>query len=211
MQRPSTVVLRVIDKKSKLGTVESFDRNRAQEEDGIVVTVHPSRSLRVLVKDLSGSPLEGAEVFLMPGRNTPIGLRGGPSERTDADGEIIYPYIYPGDTHSVSARLEGYVARQGRANVPDPESEDWKDTVELVLEEAQRTQTGRVLDAKGMLAVGVSVGTALGSKTETDAHGEFTLTDLPDSEVYVYASAGDYYGAAKAGKDTGDIVIELQE
>jgi hypothetical protein len=168
----------------------------------------PMRRLTVLVRDKDGKPLKGAKVYLGPEWGTP---RVSYPSTTDESGEAVYKYVVPGGVYRApSAHLDGYYDK-GSNDLLKAGGPGWKDTITITMEEARRTQKGRVVDTDGKPLAGLSVHTSFGRKTTSDSNGEFALTNLPDVEVPVWAEDRDCMGSAKSSKATEYITITAKK
>ncbi len=176
----------------------------------VVLTAKPSLTLTVVVKDTEGRPLSGVEVV-------PILWHGGSGEScewpvSNADGEAACRKIYAGGEYAVNTTLDGYY-RSSRDHLPVAGSSDWKERVELVMERADRTQTGKVIDDEGKPVTWATVRAYVGDEitTTTDADGKFELKGLPGSEIRISVREGELRGSANASKDTKDVTIKLEK
>ena len=152
--------------------------------EGLVLTAKPLLTLTVVVKDTEGRPLNGVEVV-------PTLWHGGSGEScewpvSDADGEAVCRKIHAGGEYAVNTTLDGYY-RSSRDHLPVAGSPDWKDRVELVMERADRTQTGTVVDDDGNPVTWATVRAYVGDEitATTDAEGRFELKGLPGSEMCI--------------------------
>lgn len=200
-------MLEAKDLKWKYGRVEAFERARLLKKP-VVLKLAPTRTLTVLVSDKSGRPLKGAKVYLGPEWGTP---RVSYSRMTDESGAAVYKHIIPGGVYrSPSAHLDGYyyTAPDDLLKAGGPK---WSDTLTIAMEEARRTQKGKVVDKDGKPLAGLSVHTSFGRKTTSDSNGEFALTNLPDVEVPIRAEDREYTGSAKSSKATEYITITAKK
>lgn len=195
-------MLEAKDLKWKYGRVEAFERARLLKKP-VVLKLAPMRPLTVFVRDKNGRPLNGAMTYLGPMWGTPSVSYPG---TTDESGSAVYRYVIPGGIYRApSAELDGYYCAATN-DLLKPGGPGWKDTITITMEEARRTQKGRILDADGKPAPGIEV-RALGRTVVTNANGEFTLENLPDSKVPVFVNSPDYPYSYTASKDTPEILI----
>ena len=204
-------MLQATDKEGGIGIFESMDCGKLFA-GGIVLELKPAYSLRVVVRDKEGSALENAEVSLLTwhashGLSRPIG-------RTDVDGEMMIEGLYAGGRYRVAPRLGGYYHESigaGPEEMMSPGTPKWRDTLELVMDAATRAQKGKVVDEGGNPVGGVLVETNFGPEARTDSDGEFTIKNLPDSRVSLMVRRGDFYGSARASKDTPEVLIKAKK
>jgi len=171
---------------------------------GVTLTIEPAKTLKVTVRDSKGNALKGAEVYASP-RWSPFSK----SEQTNDDGVAVFKHMFVGGKYSrPHAGLEGYFlpCSSDSLTVGDPE---WPDEYEIVMEEARRTQTGRVVDKDGKPVPGVRVRAETGADTVTDSEGRFKLENLPDSEITISARLDSFYGRMRISADTPDVEIKL--
>jgi len=200
-------VLEAKDMRWEYGRVEAFERGRLLKKP-VVLKLAPTRTLTVLVRDKSGRPLKGAKVYLGPEWGTP---QVSYPSTTDESGAAVYKYVVPGGAYrSPSADLDGYYCA-APADILKAGGPKWSDTLTIAMEEARRTQKGKVVDADGKPLAGLSVHTSFGRKTTSDSNGEFALTNLPDIEVPVRAEDREYTGSAKSSKATEYITITAKK
>ena len=198
-------MLEAKDAKWKYAALQFIERSKALK-GGLILKVQPTRTLKVLVKDAKGSPLSGAEVFLGSDWQGFSKL-----QRTNEKGEAAFDYLFAGDKRYLHTRLDGYYFAPDHLKLPPVGSATWKDTVPVTLDEARRTQKGKVVDKDGKPLAGLSVYTAFGRKTTSDSNGEFALPNLPDVEVPVWAEDTEYMGSAKSSKATEYITITAKK
>ena len=200
-------MLEAKDLKWRYGRVEAFERARLLKKP-VVLKLAPMRRLTVLVRDKDGKPLKGAKVYLGPEWGTP---RVSYPSTTDESGAAVYKYVVPGGVYRApSADLDGYYDK-GSNDLLKAGGPGWKDTITITMEEARRTQKGRVVDTDGKPLAGLSVHTSFGRKTTSDSNGEFALTNLPDVEVPIRAEDTEYTGSAKSSKATEYITITAKK
>lgn len=200
-------MLEAKDLKWQYGRVEAFERARLMKKP-VVLRLAPTRTLTVVVRDKSGRPLKGAKVHLGPEWGTP---RVSYPRATDESGAAVYKHVIPGGIYRhPSAELDGYyhAATDDFLKAGGPK---WRDMLTITMEEARRTQKGKVVDADGKPLAGLSVHTSFGRKTTSDSNGEFALTNLPDSEVCIYAEDSSCMGSAKSSKATDYITITAKK
>jgi hypothetical protein len=198
-------VLGVLDMKGRVGVVQTLELKDIKD-DQVVLTALPTHNLKVVVKDKTGNPLAGAKVYL-----TNELERMSKTGETNSAGEASYKCLRSRIKYSASAYLDGYYDPRKSGEVPDPGSVEWTGVKEIVMEEARRTLKGKVVDEEGKPAVGVQVRTTTQSKTKTDANGEFTLNNLPNAEVHIFADTLEAHGNASADKDAKDLVITIKK
>lgn len=165
----------------------------------------------VVVKDMNRNPLAGAEVYLMVYYDPASGA--GKVTKTDSKGEAVIPDVYEGGMYSPRLTLQGfYYDNMTIRLLPKVGSKEWKDRIELVMEPANRTQRGKVLDDKSRPVEGVAVeaDTTPRIAVVTNASGEFVFENLPYSGVRLRVEKGDLFAMAAVDKYTGDVVIKLQ-
>jgi len=196
-------VLEAKDLKWQYGCVEGFERARLLKQP-VILKLAPTRTLTVFVRDKDGRPLKGAKVYLGHRWGT---IQFSYTGMTDESGAAVYKYLIPGGIYGApSAYLDGYY-QQASNDLLTAGSPKWRDTLTITMEDARRTQKGRVLDADGKPAPGIEI-RALGKTVVTDANGEFTLENLPDSKVSVFTNSPDYPYSYTASKDTPELVIK---
>jgi hypothetical protein len=209
MGNQQDVGLTAVSDDSSLGAILTIDRQKLIAE-GATITLRPVQTLKVVVKDTEGRPLEGAEVNSYV-RYTSIGI-GLPPVITDASGTAILNGLFWGGSYEISAKMPGYFLLH-EAWGPAVGSAEWKDTVEMVMEPMKRKQTGRVVDRDGKPVAGVEVVSMMSLvdnvKATTDADGRFTIEGLPDAEVPLRVQKGELVGTATVSKDTPDVVIRM--
>lgn len=163
----------------------------------------------MLVKDIKGNPLSGASVYL--GNETE--MLSYPKD-TSSSGKATYKQVISGAKYYAGAEKDGYYfKRPGNGNyyLPDMNSADWKDTIEIEMVDAHRTQAGKVVDESGAPVAKIKVRAMCGSEAVTDANGEFVLKNMPDEKVSVYADTATASGSGSADKDTASLVIKLKD
>jgi hypothetical protein len=198
-------VLGAYDVNGKLGVYKHFDVKKTIDNN-VTLTVVPNRKLSVTVKDKNGDPLRGAEVDLEDKIGGTIY-----NLQTDAEGKVVIKNLFAGLQYGLAAKLSGYYDPKAYKTEFLPGKPNWKDAVEIIMDDARRTQNGKVVDEDGKPVTGVIVYSELGSKVKTDEKGEFTLTDLPDAEIEVHAYAKEGSGTANINKHTKDLVIKLEK
>ena len=203
-------MFKVIQSGRDIGAVATISRAELFAK-GITITARPAHALTVVVKDTEGKPLKGVgiEAFLEFGQG---GEGASMMLYTSDAGEVVIPSVYYGGTYDFMTELAGYY-RPISGRTGPVGGEQWKDRVELVMERADRTQRGTVVDDGGAPVSGASVSCSAirDLKTATGSGGAFTLTGLPNSKVTLYASFGDLRGSVEASKDTENVVIKLKK
>jgi hypothetical protein len=203
-------MLRVIHGGRDIGAVVTMNRAELLSK-GITITVHPARTLTVAIKDTEGKPIRGVgvEAFLSFGY---AGTWASTMLHTDDAGEVVIPSVYFGGVYDFMTELAGYY-RPGDAKSGPVGSEKWKDRIEFVMERADRTQKGTVVDEAGKPVAGATVKSYVSddSHVTTGPDGSFTLTGLPSSKVTLYASLDELRGSAEVSKDTPTVVIKLKK
>ncbi len=136
-------MLQALDSQERTGVFISTDREKLLT-DGVALELKPVCSLKVLVKDVGGNPLEGAEVNLFTlwaraGVFRPVGM-------TDAAGKVTLDGLCVGGSYQVTARLGGYSPVGGDwKSIVSVGSPEWSRTVELAMEPATRVQKGKLV------------------------------------------------------------------
>lgn len=102
---------------------------------GIIITAVPLQTLKVVIKDKRGNPLKDAQVSL----GYPVqGI--GRVENTDAGGMAVFDQILVGGRHDLRVELKGYRFPQESLQLPEVGSANWKDDIELTMEDSGSTQ-----------------------------------------------------------------------
>ena len=126
---PGTLAVKAETADHTLGVIVA-----AKREDfatgSMLLTVGPTHTLTVKVKDPDGKPLQGVNVTI-PSRYELRTLRG--TLTTDEAGRAQVGGLYMGDRNTLYLRLEGYGYSKG-LKLPTVGSAEWKDTVEIVME-----------------------------------------------------------------------------
>ena len=178
---------------------------------GIVLNLRPAKKLIVQVIDSSGKVLDDVDMRIESqyGASTML-------DSTDCgiDGTHVYGPIYSGASYTIKSVVKpGYYYADSSEWLPDAGSAQWKDKVTIVMQSANRSQKGTVVDENGNPVAGaeVSSGRWVPSSAITDGKGEFTLQGLPDTEVQIGVTKGDSSGSATVSKYSGPVTIELQK
>ena len=182
-------MLQVEHKGLRLGRFTEVDRIKLIDK-GIILKALPAHTPKVTVIDAFLKPLPGVKVYM----KTMYGLASVESGVgvTNSKGELTVPAVYHDGKYTFRAALLGYCPRA--TQVPPVGSQNWIDSIEIVTEPAATVVKGKVVDQNGKPVVGVKVSTDFGPHALTDASGEFTLTQMPNSAVRLEARKGKLIG-----------------
>lgn len=170
------------------------------------ISLKPVKELLVTVRDIKGALLDNVEVLVS---NSIENMDR--SFNTNQMGTAICAGIFEGGRYSIGARKRGYFFEQATLDLPEAGSSEWKDSIELRMLDANRTQKGKVVYSDGKPASGAMVQCIGGAeRSTTDANGGFTLPNLPDCNENLYACTNDKNGSVQVNKDSGDVVITLK-
>lgn len=204
-------VLVAVDEKSKQGVYEWMSREELLSK-GLLIRLKPARSLTLTIKGPDGKPIEGAEVRLM--ERVGPSYAWGPTDPvlSDENGRAVFT-VYENGSYHPQATCDGYYYEADSfEEVPKVGDKDWKDTAEITMQRATRTQTGNVVDEDGNPVEGATVMFWEADKeVKTDKNGEFTIENMPDTEVGLTAMKGFVFGHASVDKDTGPVTITLKK
>ena len=159
--------------------------------EGLSWTVHAGQTIRGVVVDAAGEPLEGARVSAR-GKATDdprARLASSWGERTEADGEFELSGLLPG-TYELSARHDDQPSPHEPFEVVVPEGQDVADVTLTML--ASGEVHGIVRDEKGTAVSGVSVrldGPGWAGATTND-EGRFVMQGVEVGEHRVKAQRG---------------------
>lgn len=200
-----TIMLEMKDRKWKYAAIYFLKYDQVAKGN-LTLNLYPSHIASVKVLDRNGTPLPKTKVFLgadWQGYSN--------SADTDTNGAARFLNVFHGDTRSIHARLDGYYFAAGNLPLPAVGSAKWNDDVTVTMEDARRTQNGRVVDEQGTLMPGIRVYTGFGPETTTDDKGEFVLLNMPDQEVPVWTDSELCYGSAKASKSAKFVTIKVRK
>ena len=151
----------------------------------------PAHCPKITVMDVYCKPIAGAKVYarqhygLMSVEN-PIGI-------TNSAGELVAPAVYQGSVCTFRAALLGYFG--AGAACPPVGGDSWIDSVEVTMDFAVSTSSGKVVDAAGKPVAGAEVTTDFGPSSVTNADGEYTIEHMPTWNVRLDARKGKASGA----------------
>jgi hypothetical protein len=168
----------------KIGYVGAVNRNTILN-NGVVITAKPARPFTVTVEDSNGKPVNNAKVTVLTwymGGGSPN--TGG---KTDQQGKLVLDNLYADGTYSFNATATGYYSDPlDIGELVEVGTDNSVDSIKLVLDVANRVQKGKVLDASGKPIAGALIQTRSGQVAKTDDAGEFTMNNLPDSDIELY-------------------------
>lgn len=180
--------------------------------DAVRVTVQKSQFTpsfgRVVTRD--GRPLAGVainmEIATSRGEGGTVSYK---NQTTGADGRFPLPRLRPNQTVTLKATRQGYKA----ASIGKVESRNGSSSAsDTVMEALDASITGRVTDSAGVPRAGVTV-LALegipGSRSTTDANGNFTLTGLPHGNVNLVAVDRTGHGGLRATTEKRPLELQL--
>ncbi len=204
-----TVVVNVATKDNSFGTYQVVDRQRLLNVD-YKLEVDRARPFTVIVRDKIGNPIDNANI----GVTYFIGDRGYTYSAglTGRDGAIDIPGIYDGIKYRILAQKKGYYqVDYDNSSKIIPGKGEWIDKQYhyIVMDEATRVQKGVVVDESGIAVVGARVEAAFGPVAKTAVDGSFTLENMPDSEVDIWAYSGLRLGKATVSDKTPYVVIKI--
>lgn len=182
-----------------------------------VIKLKPTRSLSIEVTGSSGEPIPGAQIAVTEHLSNHFSTTGQPLTCDDS-GKCTLNNLIQGFAYSFSAGAEGYFdvgAKRNRVTI----GPDTPNKIAIVLSRANRVQTGKVIDEMGRPASSIEVRMEsrgsmssfdrMSPTTVTDAQGRFTLNNMPDAPVTLYASTENAHGSATVSKYTGPVTIQL--
>ena len=172
----------------------------------LILKLNPTMSLRVRVQDENGDAVGNARIVTQtePGS-------GGDSIPADKAGSAVVPYLVQGSKLALGAQAAGYYFASDYTKPVIVGGAGWKPETVLVMKEAHRVQKGRVVGRDGKPVPRASVRTTFGPSAATDRNGEFTLENMPDTSVEVFADTIDNMGGGKADRTTDYLIIKLGE
>lgn len=207
---PAGVWLKATYNGGKMGAFAKIERGELLK-DGVTLTVKAPQPLTIHIADPNGRPLKNVEVNA--GADFGDFGEGGRILYTDDKGKVVVQEIYSGATYGVMTQLRGYYRGSRGSDTATVGSADWKNTIDLVMEPANRTQTGRVVDEEGKPVAGALVRAWVSEeiKTTTNSDGRFSLAGFPASSIYVTAKKDDLVGSVEVTKDTGEVTITVKK
>lgn len=172
-------MLLVFNKDKSKGAFATYDRAKLLKE-GATLTPRAPVALKLVVKDETGAPLEGATVSLTRWFNRSGGFGG--RTTTDDKGEAVFSDLYHDGSYSWNVSLDEYLDYSSKLPGSVVGSANWKSVQEVVLKKADIAQ-GRVVDDKGKPLVGADVIAMAWSRieTRTDADGNFKIA-VPEGD-----------------------------
>lgn len=205
-EKMGTVVLKVNDAKMQNGCFFKMDRAELLKKS-VLITLKPAAQLSVMVRDSKGNPLQGVQVSVSNSNEYLI-----KKYSTDQKGiAICLDSILRDAKYSVGLRKEGYYFEPVSFLLPEVGSAEWKNSIELQMVDATRTQKGRVVLPDGQPASYVTVRHIDRKFVKTDENGEFVISGLPDCNVNLVVKTKDSTGSVQVNKDSGDVVITLKQ
>lgn len=134
------IIVAAEDPQHSSGVIAAVNRHEFLSK-GIALTLHPAKSLKVVVKNIDGKPLADAQVNIGIQEVSNINRYG----RTDSRGEIVLNGVYEGRLYDTYASLSGYRSSRDHFVVGGV---GWKPILEVTMTHNDVAR-GKVVDEAG--------------------------------------------------------------